>query len=84
MTGHKMVTLVHSLNIQLAADFADGLGGVQAQDAFALSMNATYTIVENLTVAARVIYTDFNTANTAANAANIDNTAIRLRLKRSF
>jgi hypothetical protein len=71
------------LNIQLAADFADGLGGVQAQDAFALSMNATYTIVENLTVAARVIYTDFNTANTAANA-NIDNTAIRLRLKRSF
>ena len=67
------------LNIALAADMADGFAGNAAQDAVALSANATYTIVENLTVAARVIYTDYNTAHPTA-----DTTALRFRLKRSF
>jgi hypothetical protein len=72
------------LNISLAADFADGIGNVAANDAYGISANFAYTIVTGLVADARITYTDFNNATTTAIPVLTDRTQVRFRLTRSF
>lgn len=63
------------LNIALAADYAMDQFGVSGVNDYSVTANFTYQVAEGLEAAARVTYQGGDTA---------DNTALRLRLKRSF
>lgn len=67
------------LAVAVGAEFADGFANVAASDAWAATLDATYTIVDGLAANVLVTYTDFNAASGLRDA-----TGVRLRLTRSF